>query len=269
MPACSACCRAGAHAGVAELKPVPALQISEERGIRYLHFGSRWVQGAMRMSRPDHLELEYTREMMLPLLLRAGTSWPARALLIGLGAGSLAKFLYRHRPQTAITVVEVRQDVVDTCGQFFKLPDDPARLSIELDDGAIYVASTGPRFDLVLVDGYDAKGRVGALDTPGFYRNCRARMRNDAMLATNLLTRHRGVDASLSRMREAFCDRAFALPACASGNVIALAARGAPVDMSAASLEARATEFRNQTGLNLSPTVTRLVRASSQVGVCW
>lgn len=248
---------------------MPALEISEERGVRYLHFGSRWVQGAMRMSRPDHLELEYTREMMVPLLLRADPSWPGRALLVGLGAGSLAKFLYRHRPRAAITVVEVRQDVVNTAAQFFKLPDDPARLKIELDDGAAYVATSGPRFDLVLVDGYDAKGRVGALDTPAFYRHCRARMRSDALLATNLLTRHRGVDASVSRMREAFGDRAFALPACASGNVIALAARGAPVDLSPGTLHARATKLRNETGLNLAPTVARLARAPSQTLGRW
>ena len=246
-----------------------SIQISEERGVRYLHFGSRWVQGAMRMSRPDHLELEYTREMMLPLLLRADVSWPQRTLLIGLGAGSLVKYLYRHRPHTAITVVEVRQDVVNAAGQFFKLPDDPARLTIEVADGAAYVASRGPRYDFVLVDGYDAKGRVGALDTPAFYRHCRARMRDDAMLATNLLTRHRGVDASVSRMHDAFGGRAFALPACASGNVIALAARGAPVDMSGAMLAARATALRNETGLNLTPTVTRLARAPLQVSACW
>ncbi len=246
-----------------------ALQISEERGVRYLHFGSRWVQGAMRMSRPDHLELEYTREMLVPLLLRADPSWPERALLIGLGAGSLAKFLYRHRPRSAITVVELRQDVVDAAGMFFKLPDDPGRLSITIDDGAAYIGSAGPRFDLLLVDGYDAKGRVGALDTPAFYARCRARMRKDAMLATNLLSRHRGVDASVSRMRAAFDDRAFALPACKSGNVVAVAALGAPVDMSVASLEAGAATLRDQTGLNLVPTVERLARAPSQVSACW
>lgn len=246
-----------------------SIQISEERGVRYLHFGSRWVQGAMRIARPEHLELEYTREMMLPLLLRAEASWPRRTLLIGLGAGSLAKFLYRYRPYTAITIVEVRQDVVDAAGQFFKLPADPVRLTIELEDGAAYVASAGPRFDLVLVDGYDAKGRVGALDTPAFYRDCRARMRDDAMLATNLLTRRRGVDASVARLRQAFDDRAFALPPSASGNVIALAARGAPVDMSAPTLESHARTFRNESGLNLTPTVTRLLRAPSRVGACW
>ena len=45
------------------------IDISEEAGVRYLHFGSSWVQGAMRIARPFALELDYTREMMTPLLL--------------------------------------------------------------------------------------------------------------------------------------------------------------------------------------------------------
>ena len=47
-----------------------SIEVSEEAGVRYLHFGSRWVQGAMRVQRPWALELEYTREMLLPLVLR-------------------------------------------------------------------------------------------------------------------------------------------------------------------------------------------------------
>ena len=50
------------------------IDISEESGIRYLHFGSEWVQGAMRIRKPDALELDYTREMMAGLLLSA--NWP-------------------------------------------------------------------------------------------------------------------------------------------------------------------------------------------------
>jgi spermidine synthase len=237
-----------------------AIQVSEERGVRYLHFGSHWVQGAMRMSRPYALELEYTREMMLPLLLRPDGHWPARALLIGLGAGSLLKFLWRHRPRCAITVVETRQDVVTAAAQFFRLPDDPERLSIELADGVSFVAGPGPRFDLILVDGYDAKGRVGALDTPSFYRNCRGRLANDGLLATNLLSRHRGIDASLARLAETFERRAMSLAPCASGNIIALAARGAAVDLDPRELVARAATLRAETDLNLAPTVERLAR---------
>jgi hypothetical protein len=47
--------------------PRHAVDISEETGVRYLHFGSDWIQGAMRIARPWSLELAYTREMMAGL----------------------------------------------------------------------------------------------------------------------------------------------------------------------------------------------------------
>jgi spermidine synthase len=37
---------------------MPSIEISEERGVRYLHFGSRLVQGARRIARPWSFELE-------------------------------------------------------------------------------------------------------------------------------------------------------------------------------------------------------------------
>ena len=134
-----------------------SIETSEEGGVRYLHFGSRWIQGAMRIARPWALELEYTRDMMLALLLRPAPRWPRSVLLIGLGAASLPKFLYRHRPQAALTVVEIEPAVVRVATQSFRLPDDPRRLAIEIADGHDYVAATDRRFDLILVDGYDAK----------------------------------------------------------------------------------------------------------------
>ena len=85
------------------------IEVSEQAGVRYLHFASTWVQGAMRVQRPYALELTYTREMMAGLLLR-DPPWPRQALLIGLGAGSLAKFIYHRLPATRITVVEIDPD---------------------------------------------------------------------------------------------------------------------------------------------------------------
>ena len=116
--------------------PTP-VDISEEAGVRYLHFGSEWIQGAMRIARPWALELDYTREMMASLLLRAEPAWPRSVLLIGLGAASLTKFLYRHRPQAKLTVVEIEPSVVAAAQQFFKLPEDPKRLKIEIADGVV------------------------------------------------------------------------------------------------------------------------------------
>jgi len=241
-----------------------SIQISEEAGVRYLHFGSRWVQGAMRIARPHALELEYTRDMMLPLLLRDHPRWPRSVLLIGLGAASLTKFLHRHRPHAGLTVVEIAPEVVTAAAQFFRLPDDLARLTIEIGDGYDYVASSRRRFDLVLVDGYDAKGRTGMLDLLPFYYNVRARLSDEGVVAANLLSRSRGVTASLDRVRQAFDGRALALPSCASGNTIVLGAVGEAVATPMKHLRAAARALKAATGLNLLPTIARI--AQTQAG---
>ena len=49
-----------------------------DAGVRYLHFGSEWVQGAMRIRRPFALELAYTREMLAGLLLHDARGRRAR-----------------------------------------------------------------------------------------------------------------------------------------------------------------------------------------------
>ncbi|HET7032508.1 MAG TPA: fused MFS/spermidine synthase [Casimicrobiaceae bacterium] len=233
--------------------------MSEEEGVRYLHFGSHWVQGAMRIARPWSLELEYTRDMMMALLMRPAKRWPKTVLLIGLGAASLTKFLYRNLPRSTLTVVEIDLAVVRTATQFFKLPVDPRRIAIEIGDGHDFVATTTDReFDLILVDGFDAKSRIGKLSTLEFYRNCRARLTAQGVLAANFLNARRGLAQSLERMSEGFGGRAFALPHCASGNVIALAASGMPIALSLDEMRASARRVKRDTGLNLLPTLARL-----------
>lgn len=130
----------------------------------------------MRIACPWNLELEYTREMMASLLLRDDTRWPRKVLLIGLGAASLTKFLYRHYPLAHLTVVEIEPAVVAAARQFFKLPEDPRRVDIVIGDGVEYVRNIDKKFDLILVDGYDENARSGALDTLPFYQSCRVRL---------------------------------------------------------------------------------------------
>jgi spermidine synthase len=235
--------------------------ISEERGVRYLHLGSTLIQGAMRLSRPFSLELEYTREMMMPLVLRTQRAWPRSVLQVGLGAASITRFLYRHRPRAALAVVEVSPGVVAAARQFFRLPEDASRLEIEVGDGFGYMARTPRRFDLILVDAFDARGRTGGLDTQAFWCNCRARLSDSGMLATNLLTRRGVPTRGVTRIDAAFDGRVLVLPPCPSGNAIAVAATGAPVRTSAAGLRAGARRLLADTGLDLLPTVARLVAA--------
>lgn len=236
----------------------PSIDISEEAGVRHLHFGSDWIQGAMRIARPWALELQYTRDMMAALLLRPPAHWPRRALLIGLGAGSLAKFIYRYLPHCRSTVVEIDPQVESVARQYFKLPDDPRRLAVVIGDGAAFVFGGDEHYDLILVDGFDAKGRPGDLDSEPFYQACRCRLSERGLFAVNLLGRDRGFKTSLERIRSAFAGRAFAFPSCDAGNTIVFAAEGEPVSVTLDAMRARAESLRRSTRLNLLPTVTRL-----------
>ena len=239
------------------------IDISEEAGVRYLHFGSTWIQGALRIARPWNLELEYTREMIASLLLRDDTHWPRKVLLIGLGAASLTKFLYRNFPLAHLTVVEIAPEVVAAARQFFKLPEDPKRVNIVIGDGVEYMLNSDKKFDLILVDGYDENASSGALDTLPFYQACRARLSKSGILSVNLLTSNRRFNGSITRIAEAFDDRVLAFPSCESGNAIALAADGEHVEISFYDLREKALELNKETGLNLMPAIARLAQAKT------
>ena len=238
--------------------PNHSIDISETGGVRSLHFGSDWVQGAMRIARPWALELAYTREMMAGLLLRQESGWPASALLVGLGAGSLCKFIYRHLPDCRMTVVEIHPDVPAAARQFFKLPEDPARLQIVIDDGAEFVATATTHYDLILVDGFDPDARAGRLEQTRFYSDCRQRLSANGVLVCNLLGRNRGFQASVERLRTAFDGRAIVFPSSDSGNAIAFAAAGAPLVCSLDDMRERAGTLKKDTGLDLFSTISRL-----------
>ncbi|HZQ60763.1 MAG TPA: fused MFS/spermidine synthase [Casimicrobiaceae bacterium] len=241
------------------------IDVSEEAGVRYLHFGSHWIQGAMRIARPWALELDYTRNMMLALLLH-GRSWPRKVLVIGLGAASIPKFLHRHRPRAQVRVVEIDERVIAAARQFFRLPaDDPPRLATEVADGDDYVARTRDAFDLVVVDGFDAKGRAGTLDTDPFYLRARRILSARGVLVVNLLGRSRGYRGSVERIGRAFDDRVAHVKS-ESGNVIVFASAGEPIDLSFRELRQAAAGLRRETGLNLLPTVARLMDCKSRPG---
>lgn len=237
-----------------------SIEISEAAGVRFLHFNSDWVQGAMRIGQPNALELAYTREMMAGLLLREDP-WPHEALLIGLGAGSLAKFIYHKLPHTRITVVEINPQVEIVARSHFKLPDDPLRLRIVIGDGADYMLHGDTHYDCILVDGYDKNARAGVLDTLPFYQACRVRLSDNGLMAVNLLGRSRGFQASVERIDQAFDGRSLVFPSCDGGNTIAFATGGEPVSVKVDALPARAQQLKLATGLNLLPTVARLKEA--------
>lgn len=237
------------------------IDIREQDGVRSLRFESECMQGAMRISEPWALTLEYTQVMMAALLLR-DADFPRRVLLIGLGAGSLTKFLYRHSPQAHLTVVEIEPRVVAAAREHFALPDDPARLNVVVGDGVAFVRDSDESYDLILVDGFNAHSHPGDLNTRPFYDSCRRRLSEQGVLAVNLIGLSQRYQGGFVHIAAAFDGRAVLFPRCRSGNTIAFAATGNTIQLTLDELQGRARALAAQTGLVLLPVINSLEQES-------
>ncbi|MEZ5741727.1 MAG: spermidine synthase [Burkholderiaceae bacterium] len=235
----------------------PLITLSEEGGVRYLHFGTEWVQGAMRVRRPWDLELDYSRHMMAWLLF---LDPPARLLQLGLGAGSLTRYVHRHLPETATTVVDNSAAVLRVARANFRLPADDSRLEVIIEDGEAYVSHPGRRraFQVLQVDVFDAQARGPALDSAAFYRGCRQVLDDDGILVVNLFGEVPSYGVNLANIKAAFDDNVLLLPPIEAGNVIVLAFADRPSPLVWADLYARAAELERRYKLDATGWVSGL-----------
>src|SRR6186713_258954 len=118
---------------------LPEVTISESAGVRYLHLGTPWVQGAMRLDDPLAIELEYVRRMMVWMLARDAAEWAgAHAVQLGLGAGAITRFCSK-RLKMRCTAVELNPRVVDVCRHWFRLPAASSGFEVLGMDAARFV----------------------------------------------------------------------------------------------------------------------------------
>lgn len=223
--------------------------VSERYGVRTLHIGSDTVQSAMRLAKPNDLELSYTRSMMAFLLFVRD---PKRVLMIGLGGGSLAKFIYHRLPHAHVTAVEVNPQVVAIARHYFHVPADDARLQVLTGDGAEYVERADVYADALIVDGYDADAHAEELASRSFYVACRDRLAPGGVFVVNLWAGDKLFKTLLKRIQNAFSGGTLCLPAERPGNIIVFAFRDAPEPFEWKTLEARARELEDAFGLEFT-----------------
>jgi spermidine synthase len=82
----------------------------------------------------------------------------------------------------------------------------------------------------------------------------------------NLLSRRKDFRHSVARLEEAFEGHAIAFPSCDSGNAIALGALDATAGPTLDELKLAAKNLKQETGLNLLPTLTRLAQSRHLAG---
>lgn len=237
--------RAAATSNARKPKFAP-ITLSEHDGVRYLHFGTEWIQGAMRLRKPDWPELEYAQQMMAWMLFHKA---PNHVAQLGLGTGALTKFCYRQFPRTKVTAIDINPAVIMICESMFKLPPNDERLTVREMDAMDFVCDTQNHDSLTAlqVDLYDATARGPVLDSTEFYQGCANCLQADGVLTVNLFGDHPSFEKNLKVLKYVF-GTVLCLPPVHNGNVVAVAFK-ARLKLEEATLRARAEEIAHKSKL--------------------
>ena len=204
----------------------PPATITEFRGVRFLHLGTSWVQGAMRLDKPDAIELEYIQMMMLWMLFMES---PRHIVQLGLGSAALTKFCYRRFPGAEVTAVELNPNVIAICRALFELPADDARLHVREMNALDFVLDqrNHGKVDVLQVDLYDQDARGPVLDSVEFYQGCFDCLSDDGIMTTNVFGEFANYDVNLRAM-EAVFDAVVWLPEVSDANIVVVAFKKSP-----------------------------------------
>lgn len=191
---------------------------------RSLYFGGNSLQSAMYRSAPHRLTLSYTRYMMAPLLIEDSLQ---RILLVGIGAGSMIRFLHHHFPDAQIDGIDNSQTVINLARDYFHLPDND-NVHIHCCSGFDFLANRTDEYDydLILIDAFDAHGMAESIYNREFFELCLHHLSITGIASINLWS---GDEIRMEQTAEdigSHFDSILELPVPNRGNVIFLAGRG-------------------------------------------
>ena len=128
--------------------PIEVIELQQK--MRSLHFGNKTQQAAMFFYNPNLLVHKYTQAMLTPLCWRL----PENVLVLGVGGGSIVKYLLHFLPHVKIDAVELRVEVARVAREYFQLPAGSARLHMHYTSAAEFLANVdeSKSYELIIVD---------------------------------------------------------------------------------------------------------------------
>jgi len=172
-----------------EDSPYQQIRVRDDDLLRYLIL-DRTFHAVMWKVDPVELFLPYSQLMMAALGLHPD---PQRALILGHGGGSLAKWLARRWPGLQLDLVEVDPSVVRAAEQYFGYePTDRHRVHVK--DARVFLRTTDARYDIIWLDVFARHLIPFHLTTHEFFAEIRAHLNPDGVLAVNLSSTGNGPD---------------------------------------------------------------------------
>lgn len=144
-------------------------------------------QGGIKLDAPDRLLFEYTRISFLGLAHLP--QLPNSALFVGLGIGSMPRFMAKHFPDMAIEVAEIDPAVLKLAKQYFFFPEEGGGMTVKVEDGRQFIKRRAKQgYDIIFLDAYQGDTIPFHLTTQEFLREVKAKLNSGGVVVANILS---------------------------------------------------------------------------------
>ena len=174
----------------------------------------------MFLYNPVLLMHKYTQAMLTSLCWKT----PEKVLVLGVGGGSIPKYLLHYYPAVEIEAVELRPEVIRIASEYFGLHEDQ-RLSIHHGLAQDFLNSTSHEsyYDLILVDLFlTAREKDISVDISEQLIQLDKLLSSEGILCMNVIGNNIEQFAGLNEMCRTFGNRLYAM-AVDKSNIILLA----------------------------------------------
>lgn len=184
------------HRSYDELGPI---QVLDDGHKRYLAFGTDDEQSCQLIRQPHLLQHEYTRAILLSLLMVE----PSHATVIGTGGGCLLTTLHHILPACQLQGVELRREVARLAYKYFQLPKNAA-IKLHIGDGFEYLQATEIKTDLIIADMYLADGIDQQQLSAQFIETSHQKLNQGGWLVLNYWLDHKIEDHLIKALHQYF-----------------------------------------------------------------
>jgi spermidine synthase len=175
---------------------------------------------------------------------------------IGLGGGSIPKFIRKMLPEINICVIENSQQVINVARQYFFLPENDERLSVVYADGMTWIDSAG-EYDVIMLDAFDGSGVPAGFTDDGFIRKIKNHLTGQGIYIQNLWSNDPQLKSRIKQIETTF-DQIALIPTPKGGNIVALAFCKEPTAAHMATITKLSRELRLSLGLDFDDMVKRM-----------
>ncbi len=246
------------HRSVSEAGQV---EIGEIDGIRSMYIDTNTIQSSMRVKAPFELVLAYSRGMMALLLFLEEAQ---ESLMIGLGGGSIPKFIWKNCPTIKQTVVEINPKIIHIARTHFFVPENDERLNILEADGLAYLKEHPNSTQILLMDAYDGKGLPPDFCSQDFFDDCAEVLKDDGVFAINLWGSDKNFGLYLQRIYNSFDGKILKLPTGRPGNIIVFGFNTAQKSLNIKTLVARVNALNKIHAIDFSALLEILLAFNAQ-----